>query len=451
MSIERLPLSYRSELLHEVYKHLAAGKCGSLIGVASSGKSRLVEFLGRPDVRQHYLGDNWTKSLFPWVDGNDLLEHSEWGLYEKVLAAIRTDLDKLPEHGGEARVKADEWYWKLVRPENRHLARRFVAYAIADLKDIDRVVLLLDDFEDFLPKADDMVFSGLRSLRDNFKKDNAYQLLYILTSRKQPVKLRESDTLAFESFTELFKNFTYPIGCYSEEDALYMIQRLSEAFPLDQRLITPELAKRLCEVTGGHAGLIDAAFHSKTEARWNRPDIAEVLITAGSVWNECTSIWESLDDEDRGALFTITSGQDPGIVATHWLEKSGLVRRDHHQTPQIFELLRLFLADSVGHGPDIKVDSARRVLTIDSCVVETLSEREFGLLRWLCEHRGKLCSYPELFQSIYPARPLLGNVQAEIQQLMQRAQGKLKKACGAKPFIIHHLDLGYRVIGSDGR
>ena len=265
MPIERLPLSFRSKLLTEVYKHLNAGKCGALIGVASSGKSRLVEFMGRPDVRQKYLGDDWTKTLFPWVDGNDLLEHSEWGVYEKVLNAILTDLSQLPDQGGEDREKVQDWYWKLVRSEDRHLVRRLVAFAIADLKHINRIVLLLDDFDDFLPKASDMVFSGLRGLRDQFKQDNQYRLLYILTVRRQPVLFREM-TPAYESFLELFKNFTYPIGCYSREDALHMIRRLADAFPLAGRTLTPDLANKLYEVTSGHTNLIDAAFHSKTEA-----------------------------------------------------------------------------------------------------------------------------------------------------------------------------------------
>src|SRR5512139_1578442 len=173
MSIQPLPLSYRADLIHTIYKHLDAGKCGALYGVASSGKSRLVEFMGRPDVRQHYqeyFGGDWTKTLFPWVDGNDLLEYTEWGLCEKILSAIIADLEQLPERGGAARRTAQEWYWKLVLPENRHLARRMLMLALDDLPDY-RVVLLLDDLDEFITRAEDVVFRGLRSLRDRFKRD----------------------------------------------------------------------------------------------------------------------------------------------------------------------------------------------------------------------------------------------------------------------------------------
>lgn len=449
MSIERLPLTYRAELLRDIHRHLAAGKCGALVGVASSGKSRLVEFLGRPDVRRHYLGEAWPTVLFPWVDGNDLLERSEWGLYEKVLSAILTDLDRLPDRGGESRAKVEAWYWKLVAPENRPLARRFVAFALTDLaNNARRVVLLLDDFESFIAAADDGILSGLRSLRDHFKNDNEYRLLYLVASRRQLVSLKETATSGFESFLELFKNFTAPIGCYEEDDALHMIQRLSEAYPLARRALTPDLAKRLCGVTGGHAGLIDAAFHSKTEADWNRPDLGEALIASGGVWNECVSIWESLDDEDHSALMAIARGQDPGAAATHWLERSGIVKRD--QVPQVFEVFRLFLADMVKHGPEVKVDAERRALAVDGCSVD-LAERELTLVAHLFANRGKLCEYAELYQRLYPNGASLNNAQNEVQGIVRRVQSKLSRACGARPILIHYPDRGYRMIGADGR
>lgn len=450
MSIERLPFSFRSELLTEVYKHLNAGKCGALVGVASSGKSRLVEFMGRPDVRQKYLGDDWTKTLFPWVDGNDLLEHSEWGVYEKVLNAILTDLDQLPDHGGADREKVQEWYWKLVRSEDRHLVRRLAAFAIADLKHINRIVLLLDDFDDFLPKASDMVFSGLRGLRDQFKQDNQYRLLYILTVRRQPVLFREM-TPAYESFLELFKNFTHPIGCYSREDALHMIRRLADAFPLAGRTMTPDLANKLYEVTGGHAGLIDAAFHSKTEAEWGRRDLAQVLFRAGGVWDECMSIWEGLDKDDRDALESAANGRDPGATATHWLENSGLVWRDQQGQPQVIEVLRLFLLEPSGRIPDIQIDVGRRLVTINGCAVE-LTERELALVQHLHRHRGEVCTYQELFQHIYPNRAFSLELQSEVRQLTQRVENKIMRTCDMRRIIVHEESQGgYRLIGVDGR
>jgi hypothetical protein len=450
MSIQPLPLSYRADLIHTIYKYLDAGKCGALYGVASSGKSRLVEFMGRPDVRQHYqayFGGDWTKTLFPWVDGNDLLEYTEWGLCEKILSAISADLEQLPERGGAARRTAQEWYWKLVLPENRHLARRMLMLALDDLPDF-RVVLLFDDLDELIARAEDVMFRGLRSLRDRFKRDNQYRLLYLLFARRPLAALREDEgSLAFESFLELFKNFSHPIGCYSHDDALNMIRRLGEAYPLPGRTLTNDLAEQLIEVTGGHAGLLDAAFHSGTEAGWKAAGMARALIQAPAVWNECVSIYESLSADNWIALVEAVRGSDPGAAATRVLEEAGLVRRAYRQGLQPNALLKLFIADQQQHGLDIRLNPERHTVSIDGCVTE-LTEREYAVVQQLHQRRGQACSYFELHQTLAPTLPYDIPAQEDLRKLLRRVENKLTKSCSRR-IIVHETGRSCRMIGTE--
>ncbi|HLF01062.1 MAG TPA: helix-turn-helix domain-containing protein [Anaerolineales bacterium] len=444
MTIKALPLTFRSDLIQLIHKHLEAGKCGALIGVASSGKSRLVEFMGRPDARECYLGEAWPRTLFPWVDGNDLLEYSEWGLCEKILSAVLVELDRLP-NGADMRRAVTPWYWKLTQLENRHLARRLVGFALAELKDIRRIVLLLDDFEHFIAHADDAVFRGLRALRDAFKHDHEYRLLYLLFSRHQPVVLRETISPDYESFLELFKNFTHPIGCYSREDALFMIERLSEAYPLNRRTMTLELAEQLYRVTGGHAGLMDAAFHSKTEAAWGQGDLARVLINAAGVWNECDSIWGGLDDDERSVLMAVVNGRDPGGAATRWLEATGLISRDTDSAPQVIELARLFLAALASQPPEIQPDEQRRALNVEGCVVE-LTEREFALAQALWKARGNWKPYAELYRAVYPGRPEADTLILDVREIGRRVVAKVRRACAGRSIIFNDPERGFRMV-----
>lgn len=445
MAIQRLSVNFRADILRDIHRHLEAGKCGTLIGVASCGKSRLVEFMGRPDAREHYLGEKWKSTLFPWVDGNDLLEMSEWGLYEKILHAILIQIEDSGIDGAQEKIeKVNQWYWKLAKPDNRHLARRLVGFALAELKDI-RIVLLLDDFEKIFSAADESVFSGLRSLRDMFKKDNQYRVLYLCFSRKRLIRLRETVSPEFESFIELFKNFSRPIGCYSEDDALFMIQRLSEAYPLEGRIMTQELAQLLCEVTGGHAGLMDAAFHSKTEDKWGQGNLAKTLISAMGVWNECNSIWEGLDEDEQGALYAISCGQTPGEEAAYWLEKSGLIKRDTTGAWQCVELLRLFLIELLEITVDISLQ--HRTLIVEGNPVE-LTEREAIFCQVLYQARGQWCSHSELYKHLYSnhATSEFSRARTDIQVLAQRITNRVRQHCGGRSIIFHDSEHGYRMI-----
>ena len=452
MSIHPLPLTYRADLLKKIYEHLQAGKCGALYGVASSGKSRLVEFMGRPDVRQHYqqyFGGDWTKTLFPWVDGNDLLEYTEWGLCEKILSAIIADLGQLPERGGAARATAQEWYWKLVLPENRQLARRLLMYALDDLPDY-RVVLLLDDLDEFIAHAADAVYRGLRSLRDRFKRDNQYRLLYLLFARRRLTTLRdEEDAPAFESFLELFKNFSHPIGCYNHDDALFMIRRLADAYQLPGRAFTNEVAEQLIEVTGGHAGLIDAAFHSDTETDWARFGLARSLIQAAGVWNECVSIYGSLPEDNRTTLIEVAGGRDPGMAATHLLEEAGVVRRGLARTPQTMELLRLFLAEQDQLGPRLQLQPDRRAIHVDHHAVE-LTEREFLIVQQLYQRRGQDCSYFELHEALTPDAPFGAAAREEMSNLLHRIDNKISSG-SQRRILMHTPGRSCRLLGVEGR
>jgi len=447
MSIHPLPLTYRTDLLRKIYEHLQAGKCGALYGVASSGKSRLVEFMGRPDVRQHYqqyFGD-WTKVLFPWVDGNDLLEYTEWGLCEKILSAIITDLGQLSERGGATRQTAQEWYWKLVLPENRQLARRLLMYALDDLSDY-HVVLLLDDLDEFITQANEGIYRGLRSLRDHFKRDNQYRLLYLLIARRQLTDLREEeDAPAFESFLELFKNFSHPIGCYNYDDALFMIRRLADAYQLPGRTFTNEVAEQLIEVTGGHAGLIDASFHSGTETDWSRLGLARALIPSAGVWNECVSIYESLVEDNRTALIKVATGGDPGLAATRFLEDAGLVRRRQSRAPQTMELLRLFLAEQDQHEPRIQLYPDRRAMSVGSHTIG-LTEREFLIMQHLYQRRGQDCSYFELHEALTSTAPFGDAAKEEMNKLLHRIDNKISSG-SRRRILMHTPGRSCRLIG----
>jgi hypothetical protein len=91
------------------------------------GKSRLLRFLLRPDVRAHYLGDDSPATWPVLVDGNRLAAVSEWGLYELSSTAL------LEAASGQLEAEVVDWLGGLRREvilsENALLARRYVELA----------------------------------------------------------------------------------------------------------------------------------------------------------------------------------------------------------------------------------------------------------------------------------------------------------------------------------
>jgi len=79
------PITYRQEIAAPLFRNLQARDSCAVVGPSSMGKSRLLTFIQRPDVRRHYLADQADSVLLALADCNRLAEMSEWGFYELLL------------------------------------------------------------------------------------------------------------------------------------------------------------------------------------------------------------------------------------------------------------------------------------------------------------------------------------------------------------------------------
>lgn len=85
MKAESLPIIYRASEVGQILAALRAGESCAVVGIGSVGKSNLLRFLHRADVRRAKLGQEWDTYLFVYIDVNKLLERSLWGLSELML------------------------------------------------------------------------------------------------------------------------------------------------------------------------------------------------------------------------------------------------------------------------------------------------------------------------------------------------------------------------------
>ena len=71
---EPLPLDFRQEVLGELTNCIENGQSCAIIGVASVGKSNVLRFLMREDVREHYFIDRSSSIQLLYIDGNSLMK-----------------------------------------------------------------------------------------------------------------------------------------------------------------------------------------------------------------------------------------------------------------------------------------------------------------------------------------------------------------------------------------
>lgn len=181
------PITYRTELVAPLFGKIRSRESCAVIGAASMGKSRLLQFILRPEVRAHYLGEADAATLLVWVDCNRMASFSAWGLHELLLTGM---VEASLEHvvAGEQREVLIQLRREAIVERNKLLAQRNVELALQlfcqKLK--LQICFILDEFDEAYRTLPARALASLRALRDRHK----YQVNYVLLLRHPPMHLR---------------------------------------------------------------------------------------------------------------------------------------------------------------------------------------------------------------------------------------------------------------------
>jgi DNA-binding winged helix-turn-helix (wHTH) protein len=433
------PLTFRRELVARVMHSTVAGESCSIVGVASTGKSNLFRFLIRPDVRQKYLGESWGKYLFLHIDTNSLTELSEWGLYELLLRRMVEATEDLRIESQWSKLFND-LYQQAVWPEKRPLARGYLERGVKNLCQRlgFRLVFLFDEFDEIFRQVDTRFFLSLRSLRDEHK----YRLSYVVATRDELSRIR-GNIAECESFYELFSLNTYGLGPYDRADAINMVQRLTARKGVT---VTEDDTHLLIEVSGGHPGILRAAFWALSDRKIGRSgDISRRLLDDPDIQAECARIWDSIGEDEQMALADAAAGcqfqqLEQGVVRL--LQLKGLVIES--ETGQAAIFCRLFEdfvnQQKVFKARDIRLDKrSGKVWVEGKAVSPDLTAAEFVLLSYLFERRGETCSKSEL-EALHSEKP------QDVDILMDQLRKKIESDPRRPKYVITVRGRGFRLV-----
>jgi hypothetical protein len=312
------PLTYRQEIVVPFFNRVRSAESCAIVGSASMGKTRLLDFLTRSDVQAHFLGEQADQTLLLRVDCNRLAQISEWGLYELMLTAI--------VEGCVQNAKARAWRKQLndlrepvILKENSLLALRHLELAVSILVKENEIKLcfLLDEFDGAYQNLPLMALFHLRALRDA----NKNRLCYALFLRHTVETLR--NPAECESFYELFSRYVLGLGPYSPTDVIRIVSQIEER----RNYSVPNHTKeKMVSLSGGHPGLILALFDILTE----KPGLIEEenvvgLVAEPLIVTECAKLWVSLPEEEQKGLSDVTQSIPLSDEVRKRLSLKGLV------------------------------------------------------------------------------------------------------------------------------
>ena len=443
MKNEPLPLTFRTREVKSVFSCLMAGNSCQIVGIGSVGKSNLLRFLLREDMRKAKLGAGWKNYLFIYVDGNKLLENSEWGLWELMLHQILAGTSGFKLTPAIYR-KIDEFHRRAIIPDERQIALRYLDRAIgkALTSPESKIVFLLDEFDELYRTLPAHALDALRALRDDYK----YRLMYVIATRRELHQIRSANDHR-EALDELVTSNTIWLSIYSKADARDALLRLASRYKIKP---SEKQIQAVLMAIGGHPGLIRAVFPAIMEDSSRLP---ESLYTEKSVHQECERIWLSLSKDEQKKLALLAGNKSfsnsTGILDL--LINKGLLWGEWVESGKIFSPLFSEYINKTRPVEEarIRIDRRKRQVWMDEYPLKSLSPLEYQLLEYLESRRGQVCSREQIVQYLYPNVKISGVSRNAIDSIVKRLRKRIEANHKKPEFIVTVHGVGFRLIDGE--
>jgi hypothetical protein len=438
------PLTYRQEIVVPLFNLLNGGESCAVVGAASMGKSRLLQFLLRGDVQQHYLGEAASSTLLILGDCNRLAETSEWGLYELILTALTEATSGLL--GADVRDWLNGLRRDVITQPSALLARRHVelaAHALCRERGL-RLCFILDEFDATYRSLPSAALANLRALRDA----DRYRVCYALMLRDSPERVRPPD--GCEGFYELLSRSVLGLKPYSRKDATCVVEQIAARRHLS---ISPDEMDRLLTLSSGHPGLLVALLDTMAQAVTlpNREDNGQVLLSRPQVTEECRKLWAGLAQDEQIALSHLAQGVGIAYRVRQLLELKGLIQTTRADEATIFSSLfkEFVLTQGLPSERTLWLDEAAAVAWVEGQRLTHLTRLEFDLLRMLYHRLGQVCTRDDIWATLYPDEkqdPDISSTDNRVDSLVRHLRKEIEPDAEHPRYLLTVRGRGYKLV-----
>lgn len=438
------PLTYRQEIAAPLFDLLRSGESAAVVGPASMGKSRLLQFLLRPDVQQHHLGDAAASTWLVLTDCNRLAAASEWGLYELMLTSLAEDTS------GRVDAVQREWLNGLRREAitagNALLARRHVELATRILcrEHGLRLCFIFDEFDEIYRVLPAPALANLRAVRDA----DRYRVCYVLMVRDHPGRLRPRAEV--EGFYELMSRSVIGLRPYCDEDARRVIAQIVAR---RSRAVTADQEAAMLALSGGHPGLLVALCDLLSNG-YTAPadgDLVAWALGQPQVVEECSKLWNGLAEDEQFALSRLANGIGASYAVRELLTLKGIIRPAGPGVVEYFSPLfrQYVLNEGSLSDRELWLDEGATVVWVEGRSITDLTRLEFDLLRYLYRRLGQVCSRDEILASLYPLEAMdadRSGADNRIDTLVRRLRKAIEPAPGHPRYLLTQRGHGYKLV-----
>ncbi len=417
---------FRAAEITQVQRIIAAGESASLIGASGVGKSNLFKHLLDHDVQQTMFGKDAPNYLVMRVDAHYVADLSLRSIYSLLLDQLEllgdsadyydidpTVFDKITAHHDKMLDAGKD-----VLKVQRHFTLA-IRQLISDRK--RKLVLLLDQFEEFWIDAPLRLFLNLRGLRDAYKPRISF-----LTFTRNGLPLLAKMDHAREKFHELLAPNLIGVKPYNSADSRAMLTAIAGRYDID---LTAERIETLIQQCGGHAGLLRAALLAGNKQSAN-------------VRREAQKIYDSLMPEEQAAIYQLAHNSPQfDKSSTRWLQVKGLIDPDRRLFSPLFATHIRTFASPVQLGITYDPKNTRRI-TINGIQTDALTILEHRVFFVLFQDADAIISRDDIATGGWGSPD--GVTDDVITQVIRRIREKIAPIMKATDIIETVRGEGYR-------
>jgi DNA-binding winged helix-turn-helix (wHTH) protein len=415
-------------------------------------KSNLFRHVLSSEVRAHYLGENWESYVFIALDANDMGEMAEWVVLNLLLEKLTEACGRLTA-GGDLVAPLEQFQGDAHSRNNQQ--HRRLAQNIKTVLDesAGHLVVLFDQFDAVYKNLDARFFANLRAIRD----DHKYRISYLMFTREHLSRLHHSQEN--EEFEELFSANVIGLRPYAKDDALLMVERVSNRYG---RQFPASTSEQLISLSGGHPGLLKAVcmvlVKKETDLTNDEGCSVDALLMANDVRSECDKLWNSISADEQNFLRGLAisgASRHQETEAARLLHMKGLIRNQNGEVVVFAPIFTKYVSEwkltdppsTRIHAGSLRIDTAGEVWVDEEQVIPTLSKKELRLLEYLCLEPGRLRTRDEIIAIVYPDEYRSGESITDdaLNALVKRLRDRLERFARIRGAIITVRGKGYRL------
>jgi len=311
--------NFRHDEVSYITKRWRANESISLVGVGSVGKSNLLHHLSDKDVHFNYLKDFQnqvgTIIIAPYFlgplpsEGSNTEQYKCWAGIELIMHRLYMafyPFDFLDQQDAQRFFDLYQALQNGNNPIYAYMGLRYLELGLKILFDNNiHIVLMFDEFDEFLNMMPDKFFQILRGLRDSYKTNLTF-LTFTRSTLPVLVDRLNIDYHSIEPFIELFTDNVLYVGPYNDEDALAMLNTLIKRDP--NKSYPDHILRFLLHTSGKFAGIMRASFRVLDSLGQITPqdidddNLIRKLSQRTSVKTESKTIWLSLSSIEQQVL-----------------------------------------------------------------------------------------------------------------------------------------------------